>query len=187
MIRGGLNGDDRELISKGWRLVEKNQSRIETLIKDMLSYSKDREPMKEPSDLGEVVRDIIELVSGQATARGTTIVADLPDELPTANIDSEAMHAAILNVIGNAIDAVENGTIQVTLRFEGRHILTVDDNGPGIPPEQREAVFEPFVSSKGVRGTGLGLPVSRKTCREHGGELTIEDSPLGGARFVFTI
>src|SRR5204863_5103040 len=131
-------GDDRELISKGWRLVEKNQSRIETLIRDMLSYSKDREPLKEPSDLKAVVQEVLELVSGQAVASGTTITADLTDELPTANIDSEAIHAAILNVIGNAIDAVENGTIQVTLRFDGRHILTVDDNGPGIPPEQRE-------------------------------------------------
>ncbi len=65
--------------------------------------------------------------------------------------------------------------------------LIVEDNGSGVPTDQWETIFKPFVSTKGSRGTGLGLPVSRKTLREHGGDLLVEDSANGGARFVLRI
>ena len=63
----------------------------------------------------------------------------------------------------------------------------VEDNGHGVSSEKREEIFKPFFSSKGSRGTGLGLPVSRKTLREHGGDLVVEDAAGGGARFVLRI
>jgi signal transduction histidine kinase len=94
-------------------------------------------------------------------------------------------------VVTNALDAVEwvaSPRVEVDVRVDGtRAEIAIEDNGPGIPADQREAIFKPFVSTKGSRGTGLGLPVSRKILREHGGDLVVEDAPGGGARFVMRI
>lgn len=191
MIRAGLRSDDRELIGKGWTLVEKNQGRIDKLIMEMLSYSKEREPIKSPTDVRLLINDVLALVKGTAVERSIEIEADIPADLPSVNCDGDAIHAAILNIVGNALDALESvddARVSVLAKNQGATIvITFDDNGSGVPVEQREAVFQPFVSTKGNRGTGLGLPVSRKSIREHGGDLTIEDSPLGGARFMLCL
>ena len=96
-----------------------------------------------------------------------------PDErIPTLIFDAEAIHRAVLNVVTNAIDAAvenkEKGEVRIATRFrdgEDRLIVTVEDSGPGIPDDQKEKLFSPFVSSKKGRGTGLGLPVSQKNHR----------------------
>ncbi len=189
MIRTGISGDDRELIAKGWKLVEKNQGRIDALIMDMLSYSKEREPDKEPADLAKVIDDVLELLRPRMTERGVGLSTEVASAI--IDCDADSIHAAILNLVGNALDALEgqeSARLRIALEREPDAVLiVVDDNGPGIPAEQREAIFEPFISSKGSRGTGLGLPVSRKILREHGGDLVAHDSPLGGARFVLRL
>jgi signal transduction histidine kinase/pSer/pThr/pTyr-binding forkhead associated (FHA) protein len=190
MVRLGLDGDDRELLTKGWRLVEKNQGRIDELILDMLSYSKEREPLAEPTDLAALAADVLEVVRGRA-ADGGVILELKADPLPPVACDPVGIHRALLNVVSNAVDAVADAdaprvTVSVT-SADGFAELRVTDNGPGIPPEKREEVFKPFVSSKGSRGTGLGLPVSRKTLREHGGDVRIEDADGGGAVFVLRL
>jgi signal transduction histidine kinase len=191
MVRAGLGESDSDLIAKGWNLVEKNQARIDALIRDMLSYSKEREPAKEPTDLSKVIEEVLDLVRGRADERRVAIEKSIPANAPFVACDGEAIHAAVLNVVGNAIDALESVAsprIRIELKTEGESaVIAVEDNGPGVPSEQREAIFQPFVSSKGTRGTGLGLPVSRKILREHGGDLTVEDAAGGGARFAMRI
>jgi two-component system NtrC family sensor kinase len=116
---------------------------------------------------------------------------DAPPGLSAVPCDSEGIHRALLNVVTNALDAVdgvEDARVEVCVRVTGAWAeIVVEDNGPGVPGEKREEIFKPFVSSKGSRGTGLGLPVSRKTLREHGGDLTVEDATIGGARFALRI
>ena len=92
----------------------------------------------------------------------------------------------------NAIDAVaerEDGKVVVQTGYDhnqGVMLIAVTDNGPGIPEDQRETVFRAFESSKGSGGTGIGLPVSRKILREHGGQIRIEGGPGEGTRFVLS-
>ena len=192
MVRTALADDDDELLHKGWKLVEKNQARIDDLILDMLSYSKDREPAVEPTALNALVADVLDVVRGRAAGLG--VVLDWqPGELPTVPCDPEGIHKALLNVASNAVDAVEgreSPRVEVTtgLTADGRFAeVSVADNGPGIPPERLADVFKPFVSSKGSKGTGLGLPVSRKVLREHGGDVIVESEPGRGCRFVLRI
>jgi signal transduction histidine kinase len=191
MVRTALAQNDSDLLGKGWKLVERNQTRIDELILDMLSYSKEREPNREPTDLAILVTDVLDGVRGRASERNAELVFSPPAGSPTVPCDSEGIHRALLNVVTNALDAVEwvaTPRVELKVRVDGtRAEITVEDNGPGIPADQREAVFKPFVSSKGSRGTGLGLPVSRKLLREHGGDLVVEDAPGGGARFVMRI
>jgi signal transduction histidine kinase len=191
MVRTALAENDADLLGKGWKLVERNQGRIDELILDMLSYSKEREPNLESTDLAALAADVLEGVMGRAADRGVELVFAPPAGLPPVPCDSEGIHRALLNVVGNAIDAVdgsEKPRVEVSVRVDETWAeIGVVDNGPGVPADQREAIFKPFVSTKGSRGTGLGLPVSRKTMREHGGDLVVEDASGGGARFVLRI
>ena len=190
MVRTALGDGDKELLTKGWRLVEKNQGRIDALILDMLSYSKEREPAIEPTDLNKLCEDVLELVRGRAAERRVTL-----EWRPGANVaavpcDPDGIHRAVLNLVSNAIDALEdrpNGKVgvQALLEPDGAWAkVIVLDNGPGIPADQIDAVFKPFVSTKGSRGTGLGLPVSRKILREHGGDIVVQSVADKGTKFT---
>ncbi|MCS7022446.1 MAG: ATP-binding protein [Gemmataceae bacterium] len=193
MVRTGLRDDDRDLLAKGWRLVERNQERIDQLILDMLSYSKEREPVLEPTDLNALCEDVLEVVRGRAAEAGITVHWQPAQGLEQVPCDPEGIHRALLNVVSNALEAVEGRPdAQVTVRTaqEGDGewaAIHVTDNGPGIPPEEQEAIFQPFVSSKGTRGTGLGLPVSRKILREHGGDVLVHSAVGQGSCFTLRL
>ncbi|HEY8503340.1 MAG TPA: ATP-binding protein [Gemmataceae bacterium] len=193
MVNKGLAEGDRELLLKGWRMVEKSQAKIHALVLDMLSYSKEREPAIEPVDLNRLVREVLDVVRGRAEQGGAQLVVRQSPNLPPVPCDPEGIHRALLNVIGNALDAVAEQpkpyiAVQTLLEQDGRWArVIVLDNGPGIEPGMREEIFKPFVSTKGGRGTGLGLAVSRKILREHGGEITVESQVGVGSKFIIRL
>lgn len=117
---------------------------------------------------------------------------NLAENLPIIQADPEGIHRALLNIVANAIDAVEDRpdphvTVGTRLGDEGWIRIVVLDNGPGIPAESLSEIFKPFVSTKGSRGTGLGLPVSRKILREHGGDITVQSQTNVGSKFVLKL
>ncbi len=181
------------MIRKGWKIVERNQERISSLAMDMLSFSKHREPEPEPSDWNAVAADVVELMQSRSEDLGVSLEWHPAEEVPTLMFDPDAIHSAMLNVVSNAIDACENvdgGKVIVRAEYSSatkRASLTVQDNGPGIAPDDLEAIFNVFVSRKGGRGTGLGLPVSRKIMEEHGGRIFVDSQPGHGARFTLEL
>ena len=190
MVRAALGDGDKELLTKGWRLVEKNQGKIDALILDMLSYSKEREPSIEPTDLNKLCEDVLELVRGRAAERGIQLEWRPGAHVASVPCDPDGIHRAVLNLVSNAIDAIDdrpNGKVgvQALLEPDGAWAkVIVLDNGPGIPAGQVDAIFKPFVSTKGSRGTGLGLPVRRKILREHGGDIVVQSIPEKGCKFT---
>ncbi|MFL5341795.1 MAG: ATP-binding protein [Gemmataceae bacterium] len=193
LLKMGINGKDQEMLTRGWRIVEKNQGKIYDLVLDMLSYSKEREPAVEPTDLNQVVADVVELLKGRAEDLHVTVETRLSRSLGPVPADPEGIHRALLNVVGNALDAVIDrpgpSVIVQTLAEPGGEWakIVVLDNGPGVPPEKVEDIFRPFVSSKGAKGTGLGLPVSRKIIREHGGDILVESQIGTGSKFTLRL
>ena len=158
---------------------------------DMLTFSKEREPDLSDSDLNRVVGDVIELVQGRAGDLDVDVEWEAEAEMPTLVFDPEGLHRAVLNVVTNAIDAAckkeGRGRVRVQTDHapaEGLVRVTVTDDGDGIPPEEIDKVFRPFVSFKGGRGTGLGLPVSQKILNEHGGKILVDSTPGRGSRFT---
>jgi signal transduction histidine kinase len=194
ILKMGLTDKNEALLQQGWKNIEKNQGKIYDLVMDMLSYSKDREPAVESTDLNELVRDVVDLLAARAREMGVELTVSLEKNLPVVQADYEGIHRALLNVLGNAIDAVEDRPapkkVTVGTRKDaepGWVYIAVIDNGPGIPPEKVQEIFKPFVSSKGSKGTGLGLPVSRKILREHGGDIVVESKPGVGSKFLLRL
>jgi len=190
LIDMGLNSDDAELIRKGWGLVEKNQDKIYHLVMDMLTFSKERTPQIELKPLNEVVTDVFELMESRAAECGVKLVYEPDKRIPLSSFDPESLHRAVLNIVTNAIDAAEqsdgDGEVVITTGYDNSSdmlLVTVQDNGPGIPRDLQERIFNVFESTKGARGTGIGLAVSRKILREHGGDITLISEPDEGALF----
>jgi two-component system, NtrC family, sensor kinase len=177
LVDEGIKRQQIDVVAKGWRIVEKNQERIASMVMDMLTYSKDRQPVLAATDLRETIDDCYELCVSRAKEMDVALKWNRPDSFPSIMADSEAMHRAILNVLHNAIDAVADipdGLVDVSLTFEREWVaIEIRDNGVGIPAEDLQRIFSVFESSKGNRGTGLGLPVSRKILQEHGGDIEV--------------
>ena len=186
----GLENEDIALVRKGWDIVSRNQNKISSLVMDMLSFSKEREPDPVPSDLVAVVTDIVETVQQRAAEIGAEISWTPPPNMPLLLFDPEALSRAILNVVTNALDAVEErtgGKVTIGLECDAAERIVrvaVSDNGAGMSPETLAGIFNLFVSTKGARGTGLGLTVSRKILREHGGDILVSSHPGSGSTFV---
>ncbi len=193
LIRSGLDSGDFALARRGDAILERNLDRVYDLVLDMLSYSKSREPFRTKVVIRDLIQDLIELMRPRADSQKIRIVAGEIPETVVAMLDEEGMHRAILNLITNAMDALagrENAVVMVSGAYEeARDLLTIEvaDNGAGIAPEDMIHLFELFESTKGSKGTGLGLPVSDKIIREHGGRIRVESQPNEGARFLIEI
>jgi signal transduction histidine kinase len=177
----------------------------------MLTFSKEREPELVKGDLNETVRDVVELMQTRATEMDVRLGQHLDESIPEASFDHDGMHRAVLNLVTNAIDATstppsgdrddeadgEQGESEehqakvfVSTSYDTLEgwIVDVIDNGPGIAEEDRDKIFSMFESRKGMRGTGLGLPVSAKIMREHGGAIQVRDGEHGsGICFRLTL
>jgi len=191
ILKMGLAEKNDKLIQQGWRVAEKSQGKIFDLVMDMLSYSKERVPAVEPTDINAVTKDIVELLLPRAQELNVTLEMSLGENIPEVQADPEGLHRALLNIVGNAIDAVEGRPepkVTVGTRADEHWArIVVLDNGVGIPPAQVAEIFKPFVSTKGARGTGLGLPVSRKIMREHGGDLAVQSQVGTGSKFTMRL
>jgi signal transduction histidine kinase len=189
LIDMGLNDHNEELVRKGWHVVEKNQTKIYNLVMDMLTFSKERKPAYQQAQLNDTVHDVFELMQARAAEYLVDLRYQPADNLPVSTFDPEGIHRAVLNIVTNAIDAVE-GSDHATVKIEtgldpesDMLWVAVADNGPGIGEDQLSRIFNVFESTKGARGTGLGLAVSQKIIREHGGEITVESQLGHGSKF----
>jgi len=193
LIQDGLRRHDENMIRQGWEFVERNQQRISDLVMDMLTYSKQREPEMIAADLNTVVGEVVELMRQRAIDAGAGIDWQPDTKLPALTFDPEALHRAVLNVVANAIDACQGrpaALVKVSTSYapqEGLARIVVQDNGPGIEPDNLEKIFTLFMSTKHSRGTGLGLPVSQKIMQEHGGRIAVESEVGKGSRFTLEL
>ncbi len=192
LLDQGLKNSEVDVVRKGWGIVQRNQDRIFNLVMDMLSFSKDRPPRLRLANVNDTVREIYELVQPGAEEQHIEILLSLADGPPSSLFDPDAIHRAVLNIVTNALEAVaeqEDAKVWITTAFDtGENAMRIDirDNGPGIPQNEIPVLFDLFRSEKGSRGTGLGLAVSQKILREHGGEIRVESVEGEGTLFSLT-
>lgn len=191
LIDQGLARSDRTFLERGWPILKRSCKRISLLIEDMLAYSKDRTPRRRMCEFEPIFRDVRETFEGVLMKRTVTLDADIGGVRAPVLCDPDGLFRCLLNLMTNSADAVPAPGGKIGVRAwtpdEGGIVIEHWDNGPGVPPEARARIFEPFFSTKGSHGTGLGLAVTRKIVREHGGFMEVESGPEGGALFRITL
>lgn len=187
LIDLGFERNNVEVLEKGWSVLKRSVDRIAMIVEDMLTYSKPRKPFCEPCDIADLLSDAVQSFQGTLLKKKVEVEVDTEGMKGAVFLDARAFYRCILNLLSNAADAVpgEGGRIRIrawTREDEGLE-LEVADNGPGIPEAHTKDVFDPFFSTKGSAGTGLGLAVTQKVIGEHGGTISVESNPGGGALF----
>lgn len=187
----GLQAADLTKAKDAWPIVQRNLGRINNLILNMLAFSKAREPLLERININHVLNECAELVSPQADEKDVALLTDL-DDLPPIPADAAGLNQAVLNLLNNALEAVEPGAgiITVASHYDSMNrnvVIRVIDNGRGIPREEIDQIFTPFYSSKGQKGTGLGLAVARKVFQEHHGTIQVTSRVGEGTTFTITL
>jgi signal transduction histidine kinase len=186
----GMSKGDNERMLKGWEMLEENIHRITSFVKEFLEFAKGREPTVRLVNPNEVAIKVVELFKDKAEQSGIGLSDDLEDGLAYAFMDEEGIHACLVNLVSNALDACETSDkpdprITVRSREEsGTLVLEVADTGTGIDYEIRKKVFTTFFSTKGAaKGTGLGLLTTRKVVQQHGGSVSFESTAGMGSVF----
>jgi len=191
-VESGLKRNEIEPVSTGWEIISRNLHRINNLALDMLSYSRQSPLNLVQTSINAIVREVAELAQAAAKEKEVALVTNLDTTLPEISVDPDGIHHACLNILTNAIEAVIplTGKVEVATRLasgSGEVCITVTDNGPGIPPEEQPKIFQAFYSTKGHKGTGLGLAAARKIVEEHGGHITLRSVPGEGTTFTIRL
>jgi len=172
--------------------ILRQAQRATKLLRGLVRFVRPTQRQVSSLNLNDVVRGALDIVSYRFGVDEITMGGELDPALPPVQGDAIALEQVVVNLLSNAIDALR--TIKPPRRLtvdswvlNGNVSIGVSDNGPGVAPEVLDRLFRPFASTKGRRGTGLGLYVSRQIVREAGGDLVLDTAPAGGARFVATL
>ncbi len=176
---------------EAWESMKDSQRRITDLVQDMLAYSKPREPDWALGDPNQVATAAVGAMERRASERGVLLEAKRHPKAGLWWMDLKGIERCLVNLAGNGVDATPGGgsvTVKVDVAEDGRALeISVTDTGAGIPPENRDKVFDLFFSSKGSKGTGLGLAVTKKIVEEHGGTVTFTTEVNEGTSFTIRL
>lgn len=193
-LESGLKKGDAERVDAATRTLKSMIGRVKKMVLDILYYAKSRELETETVNASTFLRDTADIAAAKAAGAGVEFISDLPEDLGEMRADTAALSAALVNFLENGVDACEGrgvedgGRLEFAARREGSNlIVTVVDNGMGMDRETREKIFTLFFSSKGKRGTGIGLFISNQTIEQHGGSIEVESSPNTGSTFTITL
>ena len=191
------HGDVAHFDSRDLTVLDEEISRLENLLQAFLDFARPAKPETHDVDIARVVRQTVSFLSRRAEGRNVTIECRLPEQPLVVQADETQLRQVLLNLLLNALDAVQNGgEIWVDARHDDDGLANVEsnersqpyirlrvaDNGRGLPTHDRDRIYEPFFSTKDT-GLGLGLAISQRIIDAHGGELVALDREGGGAIF----
>ncbi|PYQ14789.1 MAG: hypothetical protein DMH00_00925 [Acidobacteria bacterium] len=181
----GKGSGSQEEVRVFLRGIKGEIRRLKDLTENFLSYARPPQLSMDARDLNRFLEELCVFVQPEADARRIRLERDLDPLLPSVEFDSAQLRQAVLNILSNAQEVVpEGGTIWVRSRIDpkGEVRVSIQDTGPGMNPEVREHIFQPFYSHR-EGGTGLGLPIARRAVAAHGGRVEVESEPGRGSTF----
>jgi signal transduction histidine kinase len=187
LVKEGREQNSNKMIDHGLEMLQRNVRRVGALVYDLLTLAKPRQPKVEQVDAGELAAEVVELLGPEAEQKGVDLGLEPPAESLGLEADRRSVVDGLTNLVCNALDAAStksDGWVRVRLQSTPQELaFEVEDNGPGLEEEAEERIFEGFYSSKGASGTGLGLMVTQKHAREHGGRVDYDNRPGQGVTF----
>jgi PAS domain S-box-containing protein len=191
VVSTALEQKDDDLLMEGWDMVHRNVDKVSHMVKDLLYCAKQREHRFQKVDPTKIAREVFELFEDKAKTDEIELKLEVLDGIPEAELDPDAVHNLLSNLISNSIDACKFDfskqehwiCLRTSPQKPDRILYEVADNGKGIPAEWRTKIFDNFFSTKGDKGTGLGLLVARKVVEEHNGEIGFTSEPGQGTTF----
>jgi signal transduction histidine kinase len=172
-------------------LVRDEIRRLDHILEDFLQFARPREFAAKPVDVAAVLTRVADLLDGEAERREISLEREFAPGVPQVAGDEERLRQVVMNLALNALDAAGRaGRVKLGCALEkpdsSEVAIYVDDSGQGVPAEDRDRIFEPFFTTK-ASGSGLGLSIVHAIVTQHGGTITVEVAPAGGARFALRL
>jgi two-component system NtrC family sensor kinase len=172
--------------------IEQHVERAGNVVHRMLGFARRMEPVCNDIHVNDVLRQTTAFLDNEMRFRGIELAWNLDQQLPTIQSDAAQIQQVVLNIMENAIDAIDkDGSITLTTSLDGRAgrvVLEIADTGPGIPPENLARIFDPFFTTKSVgEGTGLGLSIAYSIIRKLGGSIRFESEVGKGTEFIILL
>jgi PAS domain S-box-containing protein len=194
LIETALDEDDKELLQEGWTMVQEGITHITNLSSLMLNYVRELQPELENTDVGSLVKSAYVTTREMAQNNGISLLLDIDRNTPAILADPRLIHSVVMDLVSNAVDACvwkdyENDEKpEVVLRARGSESgelveIEVEDNGQGMAEEVEKNIFTPFFSTKKKLGTGIGLTMTSRIVRKHGGSIEVESELTRGTKF----
>jgi len=183
------------LLTEGWDMVNRNVAKVSHIVKGLLYCSKQRTPQFKREDPNRIAQEAYDLFKQKAGEDEVHLELELGAGVPEADLDPDSIHDLLSNLLSNALDACRYDLAKSEHRARLRTyakppdgmVYEVSDNGPGIPADVRARLFDGFYSTKGNKGTGLGLQIARKVVQEHLGQISVASEPGQGAIFTVSL
>ena len=194
LVNAGIEKEDMDRVQEGWEIIQLMIDRIRAMAGDILLHTKQRRLERKSIDLMSFSDEIAQMMSIKVEKHGIKLIRAFDAQAGTCELDAEYVNTALINILDNAIDACiknvkeKDKRITFGVKSDRRHTyFTVEDNGIGMDRETRSNIFSLFYSSKGRKGTGLGLFISNRIIGQHGGSIRVESAPGRGAKFIIAI
>jgi signal transduction histidine kinase len=194
LVESGFSKENQDQIKEGWETVKLMVDRIRKMVLDILYYAKERDLRWERVDPLSFAEDLAATFAPKIENQNIEFVREFDETVGEFEIDAGYIHSALTNILENAVDACTKDAgktyhkIVFSVRQDANHVIfAVFDNGVGMDPDTVSKLFTPFFSSKGRRGTGLGLFISHKIVRQHSGEILVKSTPGQGTLFTVKI
>jgi len=194
VVEKGLDLDNAKYLRQGWRMVRDNVDRIQQLSLDLLNIANPGTPRFRSANPTQPLQSVFDLMQPTAREFGVELVMRAEDNLGRVEIDAEGLHRCLLNLVSNAMDAClqEGGNSPARIiisccQEEDGICYRVADNGGGMDPGVEDKIFNAFFSTKGSRGTGIGLMLTRKIVEVHGGTIDVVSTKGEGSTFTIRL
>jgi PAS domain S-box-containing protein len=183
--------EEQEKVKEIFKHLQSASGKIESVIRRVMDFSKPAEPRFVFDNINRSIEDAVKLTSVTLRKSGIKLQTTLAKDLPKCRMDPQLVEEVILNLITNAADAMKktDGEKKIRVASSVRHdhiTVRILDSGPGVPMQFREAIFDPFYTTK-PDSTGIGLSICHRIVTDHGGSISVHTSQWGGAEFIIEI
>jgi signal transduction histidine kinase len=194
LVSSGLKKKDLKRVAEGWTAASETAERIRKMVLDILYYAKERKLKRAPVQATAIAEDVARAIRPRIDGSGIRLQCHFDGSAGTMDVDADYLHAALVNILENAVDACQKDQRKPTHRIDftmagqdGEIVFTVADDGIGMDGDTRDQIFSLFYSTKGRKGTGLGLFIANRIVGQHGGSIAVESTPGQGAAFRVTL